>query len=63
MTTRTIRFVILAVRVTIGAIPLTMIFIKYQTCDTMSEVLLVPTAMAGIAVVIQFGDLFSGRMT
>ena len=63
VTTGAIRFVILAVWMTISTIPLDVVFIKYKPGDFVPEILLVPSSVAGIAMTVQLAYLFSGRMT
>jgi nitric oxide reductase large subunit len=40
----TVRLAIIVIRVTVGTIPITMIFIEHKPGNSMSEIFLVPTA-------------------
>ena len=47
---------------TIGAVPVAMVFVQQETGDGVSEIQLAPSAVAGIAVIVQPADLLPRGM-
>jgi len=47
---------------TIGAVPVAMVFIQHETGNRVSEILLIPTAVTGITMTIQPADLLPRGM-